>query len=59
MGTTFAPQAALVAADARPCSGLVLHGYQWRSAVSLDMTLNFMNETAIKRPARRLGTQST
>jgi hypothetical protein len=60
MSTKFAPQAALVAADARPCSGLV-HGYQWRAAVSSDptMTLNFMNETAIKRPARRLEKQPT
>jgi hypothetical protein len=58
MSTTFAPQAALAAADARPCSGLV-HGYRWRAAVSIDMNLNFMNETAIKRPARRLGKQPT
>jgi hypothetical protein len=57
MSTTFAPQAALAAADARPCNGLV-HGYRWR-AVSIDMTLNFMNETAVKRPARRLGKQPT
>jgi hypothetical protein len=58
MSNTFAPQAALVAASARPCLGLV-HGYQWRAAASSDMTSNFMNETAIKRPARRLGKQPT
>ena len=57
MSTTFAPQAALVAVKARPCTGLA-HGYQWRAAVS-DMTLNFMNETTIKRPARHLGKQPT
>jgi hypothetical protein len=55
---TFAPQAALVAADARPSCGLV-HGYQWRAAMSSGMNLNFMNETTIKRPARRLGKQPT
>ena len=53
----FAPQLALVAVGARPCTGLV-HGYQWRAAVS-DMSGNFMNETTIKRPARRLGKQPT
>ncbi len=58
MSTTFAPQLALVAVDARPCEGLV-HGYQWRAAPSSDMTTNFMNETAIKRPARHLGKQPT
>jgi hypothetical protein len=56
MSTTFAPQAAMVAVGARPCNGLV-HGYQWRAAVS-DMNL-FMNETTIKRPARHLGKQPT
>ena len=58
MSTTFAPQAALAAADARPCTGLV-HGYRWRAAVSIDMNLNFMNESTIKRPARHLGKQPT
>jgi hypothetical protein len=58
MSTTFAPQLALVAVGARPCNGLV-HGYQWRAAVSSDMNTNFMNETTIKRPARRLGKQPT
>jgi hypothetical protein len=58
MGTTFAPQAALAAADARPCNGLV-QGYRWHAAVSIDMNLNFMNESTIKRPARRLGKQPT
>ena len=58
MSMTFASQAALVAVDARPSSGLV-HGYQWRSAASCDMNTNFMTETAIKRPARRLGKQPT
>jgi hypothetical protein len=58
MSTTFAPQLPLVAVDARPCTGLV-HGYQWRNAMPSSMTLNFMNETAIKRPARRLGKQPT
>ena len=57
MSTTFAPQLALVAVGARPCTGLV-HGYQWRPAVS-DMSTNFMNETAIKRPARHLGKHPT
>lgn len=57
MSTTFAPQLALTAVGARPCTGLV-HGYQWPAAVS-DMSTNFMNETAIKRPARRLGKQPT
>ena len=57
MSTTFAPQAAMVAVGARPCTGLA-HSYRWRAAVS-DMTLNFMNETAIKRPARLLGKQPT
>ena len=57
MSTMFAPNAALVAVEARPCTGLA-HGYQWRAAVS-DMTLNFMNETSIKRPARHLGKQPT
>ena len=56
MSTTFATQMAL-AIGARPCKGLV-HGYQWRAEVS-DMNLNFMNETAIKRPARHLGKQPT
>jgi hypothetical protein len=56
--TTFAPQAALVAAGARPCDGLG-HGYQWRAAVTSFMNSNFMNETTIKRPARRLGKQPT
>jgi len=55
--TTYAPQLAHVAVGARPCDGLG-HGYKWRAAVS-DMTLNFMNETTIKRPARHLGTQPT
>jgi hypothetical protein len=55
MSTTFATQMAL-AIGARPCKGLV-HGYQWRAAS--DMNLNFMNETAIKRPARHLGKQPT
>ena len=58
MSTTFAPQAALAAVDARPCTGLV-HGYRWRAAVSIDMNLNFMNESTIKRPARHLGKQPT
>jgi hypothetical protein len=58
MSTTFAPQLALVAVGARPCKGLV-HGYQWRSAAASDMNLTFMNETSIKRPARRLGKQPT
>jgi hypothetical protein len=58
MSTTFAPQAAMAAAGARPCTGLV-HGYLWCAAVSSDMNLNFMNETTIKRPARRLGKQPT
>ncbi|MEP7204038.1 MAG: hypothetical protein ABI894_15615 [Ilumatobacteraceae bacterium] len=58
MSTTFAPQAALVAAGARPCLGLV-HGYQWRAAAKSGMNGNFMNETTIKRPARRLGKQPT
>jgi hypothetical protein len=57
MSTTFAPQAAMVAVGARPCTGLA-HSYRWRAAVS-DMTLNFMNETAIKRPARLLGKRPT
>ncbi len=58
MSTTFAPQLALVAVGARPCDGLV-HGYQWRAAVSSDMNTTFMNVTAIKRPARRLGKRPT
>jgi hypothetical protein len=58
MSTMFAPQLALVAVGARPCNGLD-HGYQWRAAVSSDMNLNFMNETTIKRPARRLGKRPT
>ena len=58
MSTTFAPQAASVAVEARPCTGLA-HGYQWRAALSSDMNLNFMTESTIKRPARRLGKQST
>ena len=58
MSTTFAPQAALVAAGARPCTGLV-HGYLWCAAMSSDMIPNFMNETTNKRPARRLGKQPT
>jgi hypothetical protein len=58
MSTTFAPQLAPVAVDARPCSGLV-HGYQWRAAALSGMSSNFMNETTIKRPARRLGKQPT
>jgi hypothetical protein len=57
MSRTFAPQAAMVAVDARPLCGLV-HGYQWR-AVSTGMNLNFMNASTIKRPARRLGKQPT
>jgi hypothetical protein len=57
MRTTLAPQMALAAIGARPCTGLV-HGYQWRPAVS-DMSTNFMNETAIKRPARHLGKHPT
>jgi len=56
MVTTFAPQAAMVAVGARPCTGLA-HSYRWRAAS--DMTLNFMNETAIKRPARLLGKRPT
>ena len=56
--TTFAPQAALVAAGARPCTGLV-HGYLWCAAIPVDMNLNFMNESTIKRPARHLGKQPT
>ena len=56
--TTYAPQLAHVAVGARPCTGLV-HGYLWCAAVSSDMNLNFMNETTIKRPARRLGKQPT
>ena len=58
MSTTFAPQAALVAVDARPFCGLV-HGYQWRAALSSGMNMNFMTESTIKRPARRLGKQPT
>ena len=58
MSTTFAPQLAPAAVDARPCTGLV-HGYQWRAAASSGMNPNFMNETTIKRPARRLGKQPT
>ena len=58
MSTTYAPQLARLAVGARPCEGLV-HGYQWRAALSSDMTTNFMNETAIKRPARHLGKQPT
>ena len=58
MSTTFAPQLAQVAVGARPCDGLD-HGYQWRAAVSSGMNLNFMSETTIKRPARRLGRQPT
>ena len=58
MSMTFAPQAALVAVDARPCTGLV-HGYRWPAALSMGMNLNFMNESTIKRPARRLGKQPT
>ncbi len=52
--TTFAPQMALVAVGARPCDGLG-HGYQWRAAVMSDTNGSFLNETTIKRPARRLG----
>ena len=55
--TTFAPLTALVAVGARPCSGRD-HGYQWRTAAS-SMNPNFMSETTIKRPARRLGRQPT
>ena len=57
MSTTFAPQLALVVVGARPCKGLV-HGYQWRAAAASDMNF-FMNETSIKRPARRLGKHPT
>ncbi|MGZ4700495.1 MAG: hypothetical protein ACXV98_04710 [Ilumatobacteraceae bacterium] len=57
--TTYAPQLALVAVGARPCDGLG-HGYKWRAAaVSFDMNLNFMTETAIKHSARHLGKQPT
>jgi hypothetical protein len=57
--TTYAPQLALVAVGARSCDGLV-HGYKWRAtATTSDMNLNFMNETAIKHPARHLGRQPT
>jgi hypothetical protein len=58
MSTTFATQLAPVAVGARPCDGLV-HGYLWPAALSSDMTTNFMNETTIKRPARRLGKRPT
>jgi len=56
--TTYAPQLAHVAVGARPCNGLV-QGYRWHAEVSIDMNLNFMNESTIKRPARRLGKQPT
>jgi hypothetical protein len=56
--TTFAPQMALAAVGARPCNGLD-HGYQWREAVPSGMNPNFMSETTIKRPARRLRRQPT
>ena len=55
--TTFAPLTAPVAVGARPCNGLD-SGYRWRAAVS-SMNPNFMSETTIKRPARRLGRQPT
>ena len=58
MSTTFAPQLAPVAVGARPCDGLG-RGYQWHAAVASVMNLNFMSETTIKRPARRLGKQPT
>jgi hypothetical protein len=56
--TTFAPQLAHVAVGARPCDGLD-HGYQWLAVASAVMNSNFMSETTIKRPARRLGRQPT
>ncbi len=58
MSTTFAPQLAHVAVGARPCDRLD-HGDQWCAALPSGMNLNFMRETAIKHPTRRLGRQPT
>jgi hypothetical protein len=55
--TTTAPQQPVVAAAARPWSGL---GYGfWCTTASEGMKSHFTNAAAIKRTARRLGTPPT
>lgn len=56
--TLYAQQVAHPAAGARPC--VTAHGDQWRAwMVGMDMSLEFMNGTSIKRTARRLGKPTT
>ena len=58
--TTYAYQVAAAATDARPCAHL--HGAQWRARMAGGMGSDFtrlMNDTSIKRPARRLGKPAT
>ena len=53
---THATQQAVVAAAARPCTGLG-RGYQWNASVGMTMSshLEFASDIATKRPARLHG----
>ena len=57
---THATQQAVVAAAARPCTGLG-RGYQWNASVDMTVSSHLEFGTAIstKRPARHLGGQPT